>query len=533
MLADKLRSATAAPVPEGAWDLAYAYYNPPSGKWDISTADFVRSVSVGAQETSPNGISFKPDGTKMYIVGSSGDDVNEYTLSTAWDISTASYLQNFSVAGQETSPNGISFKPDGTKMYIVGSTGDDVNEYTLSTAWDISTASYLQNFSVAGQETSPNGISFKPDGTKMYIVGSSGDDVNEYTLSTAWNVSTASYLQNFSVAGQETIPQDIFFKPDGTKMYVCGSSGDDVNEYTLSTAWDISTASYLQNFLTSGFELLTGIFFRPDGAAMYLIGSSSVPTYSVQQYVLGGFSISAQETIPQGIFFKPDGTKMYVCGSSGDDVNEYTLSTAWDISTASYLQNFSVAGQETSPSGIFFKPDGTKMYVCGSSGDDVNEYNLSTAWDISTASFLQLFSVSAQELTPSGVFFKPDGTKMYIVGQSGDDVNEYNLSTAWDISTASYLQNFSVVGQDTSPSGIFFKPDGTKMYIVGFTGQGVNEYNLSTAWDVSTASFVQAFSVGSQGISVTDVFFKPDGTAMYTVDSQEDQVFQYSLGVQE
>jgi len=222
-----------------------------------------------------------------------------------------------------------------------------------------------------------------------------------------------------------------------------------------------------------------------------------------------------------------------VCGSSGDDVNEYTLSTAWDISTASYLQNFSVAGQETSPSGIFFKPDGTKMYVCGSSGDDVNEYNLSTAWDISTASFLQLFSVSAQELTPSGVFFKPDGTKMYIVGQSGDDVNEYNLSTAWDISTASYLQNFSVVGQDTSPSGIFFKPDGTKMYIVGFTGQGVNEYNLSTAWDVSTASFVQAFSVGSQGISVTDVFFKPDGTAMYTVDSQEDQVFQYSLGVQE
>jgi hypothetical protein len=72
--------------------------------------------------------------------------------------------------------------------------------------------------------------------------------VNEYDLSTAWDITTASYLQNFSVAAQETNPQDLFFKPDGTKMYVIGSSGDDVNEYDLSTAWDVTTASYLQNF---------------------------------------------------------------------------------------------------------------------------------------------------------------------------------------------------------------------------------------------------------------------------------------------
>jgi hypothetical protein len=100
------------------------------------------------------------------------------------------------------------------------------------------------------------------------------------------------------------------------------------------------------------------------------------------------------------------------------------------------------------------------------------------AWDISTASYLQNFSVAAQETVPRDLFFKPDGTKMYIVGSSGDDVNEYDLSTAWDISTASYLQNFSVAAQETIPSGLFFKPDGTKMYIVGFSGDAVNEYDL-------------------------------------------------------
>ena len=432
-IARKLMGVTKTAAPASTpWDVSNAVYNG-SPPFDI--------FSVIAQEAAPSGIFFKPDGTKMYVVGAGGDDVNEYDLSTAWDITTASYLQNFSVAPQEINPQDVFFKPDGTKMYVVGSTGDDVNEYDLSTDWDISTASYLQNFSVAAQEVNPAGLFFKPDGTKMYVIGSTGDDVNEYDLSTAWDVSTSSYLQNFSVADQEAIPSGIFFKPDGTKMYVVGISGDDVNEYDLSTAWDISTASYLQRF-----------FFRN------------------------------QEGTPTGLFFKPDGTKMYIIGYENDNIFGYTLSTAWDVSTAAWVtpttEYFSVAAQETSPQGIFFKPDGTKMYVVGSIGDDVYEYDLSTAWDVSTSSYLQNFSVTAQELIPTGLFFKPDGTKMYVIGSAADFVNEYNLSTAWDITTASYLQNFSVGTQDTSPQDVFFKPDGTKMYVVGVTGRAVLSYDL-------------------------------------------------------
>ena len=67
-------------------------------------------------------------------------------------------------------------------MYIVGNTGNDVNEYDLSTAWDISTAVYLQNFSVATEDVTPTGIFFNPDGSKMYVVGEAGDDINEYDL---------------------------------------------------------------------------------------------------------------------------------------------------------------------------------------------------------------------------------------------------------------------------------------------------------------------------------------------------------------
>ena len=254
-----------------------------------------------------------------------------------------------------------------------------------------------------------------------------------------WDVSTAVYLQNFDVSAQEVDPQDLFFKPDGTKMYVIGLAGDDVNEYDLSTPWDVSTAVYLQIF-----------------------------------------SVAAQEVDPRGLFFKPDGTKMYMIGTDGDDVNEYDLSTPWNVSTAVYLQNFSVVGQDISPHGSFFKPDGTKMYVMGYAGEDVIEYDLSTPWNVSTAVYLQNFSVAVQEICPHRLFFKPDGTKMYVVGDDGDDVNEYDLGTPWDVSTAVYLQNFSVAAQETAPNGVFFKPDGTKMYVVGATGDDVNEYDLGT-----------------------------------------------------
>ena len=44
--------------------------------------------------------------------------------------------------------------------------------------------------------------------------------------------------------------------------------------------------------------------------------------------------------------------------------------------------------------------------------------------------------------------FNNDGTKMYVIGQLGKDVNEYNLSTGFDISTASYAHNFSVSNED-------------------------------------------------------------------------------------
>jgi hypothetical protein len=193
------------------------------------------------------------------------------------------------------------------------------------------------------------------------------------------------------------------------------------------------------------------------------------------------FSFASEESSVQGIFFKPDGLKMYVVGSSGDAVYPYTLGTSWDVTTAVYDgASFSVAAQDTAPREVFLKPDGLKMYVVGATGVDVNPYTLGTAWDVTTAVYDGAsFNVSAQDTVPTGLFFKPDGTRMFVVGETTDTLYSYTLGTAWDVTTAVYDGlSFSVAAQEAAPSGVFFEPDMLTAFVVGSSPDSVYTYGV-------------------------------------------------------
>ena len=81
----------------------------------IAAPTLVDSFSVNSEETTPNGLSFNNDGTKMFIVGHQGDDVNEYTLSTGFDLSTATFVDSFSITDQDDEPGSLAFSSDGSK----------------------------------------------------------------------------------------------------------------------------------------------------------------------------------------------------------------------------------------------------------------------------------------------------------------------------------------------------------------------------------------------------------------------------------
>ena len=285
---------------------------------------------------------------------------------------------------------GKYLKTDGTTLSWDTLDASDITGFgtnTGITGWNYSGLSK----SIGTEETAPAGLFLSPDGLNMYVNGTTGDDVNQYTLSTAFDVSTATYLQSFSTAAQDSAPQDIFFKPDGLSMFIVGSTNDTVFQYTLSSAFNISTASYASK----------------------------------------SFSVTSQDTLPVGLWFKPDGTVMYVIGTTSDTVFQYTLSTAWDVSTASYASiSFSVASQETNATQVNLSADGLTMWILGTTGDDISQYALGTAFNVSTAVFQNSFYIGFQDTVPNGLFIDSTAdNRVYIVGQTNDTVFQYNTAT--------------------------------------------------------------------------------------------------------
>src|SRR6056297_2175486 len=79
----------------------------------------------------------------------------------------------------------------------------------------------------------------------------------------------------------------------------------------------------------------------------YFSGVASELNISNAQYNGNNFSVAAQETTPQGLTFNSDGSKVFIVGSAQDKIFEYDCSTNYDITSCSYSSNsFSVAAQE-------------------------------------------------------------------------------------------------------------------------------------------------------------------------------------------
>jgi DNA-binding beta-propeller fold protein YncE len=122
-------------------------------------------------------------------------------------------------------------------MFIGGDINDTIYQYTLSSAFDITTASYTGNSFYVGNEitSAPRTVFFRSDGINMFILDIGDDRVYQYTLSSAFDITTATYTGNsFYVGNEDATPVDLTFSPDGLNMFMVGVNNDTVHQYTLS-----------------------------------------------------------------------------------------------------------------------------------------------------------------------------------------------------------------------------------------------------------------------------------------------------------
>ncbi|MDQ3075849.1 MAG: DUF5011 domain-containing protein [bacterium] len=213
---------------------------------------------------------------------------------------------------------------------------------------------------------------------------------------------------------------------------------------------------------------------------------------------------------------------MYIIGVSGDRVYQYTLSTPWDLSTASYASKLSPSNGslDATTVKVFLKPDGSKMYLTGFVYGRVYQYTLSTPWDVSTATYDSLyFSTASQTTNPYATTFNSDGTKLFAVGPN-DIIHQYTLSTPWDISTTSYDSlSFNANSRDSNLYGLTLKPDDTKIYFTGATNDSIFQYSTTMVSDSTPPTITNVNSDKANGSYTTGEVIDIDVTFSEVVTS--------------
>ena len=229
---------------------------------------------------------------------------NKFTHSAGWLGFTEHEVQGvFKLRGIDDNGRYYRLKTIGGDFFSIGTTYDD------------------KSFDVS-EQGSGYGRSFvlSSDGTKMYLGQFGLANIYQYTLTTPWDISTATYdNKSFFTGDHVALPTSLFLSSDGTKLYMAAQDTASIHQYTLSTPWDISTATY-------------------DNEGFYL----DLDRMSMSMYI--------------------DETKLYVLSAGHKMIFQYTLSPSWDVSST--LSKSGLAG--TSP---YFFQFQSKLIV-GTGGDD-------------------------------------------------------------------------------------------------------------------------------------------------------------------
>ena len=294
-----------------------------------------------------------------------------------------------------------------------------------------------------GVGSTVNGVDFNNDGTKMFIVfqapeeGTTYSIVEEYNLSTPFNISTASYAGDSEICSLDTGDTtfgpvgrvyDIDFSRDGMKLLVArgGSGSNDENDdkvfmFNLTSPFDVSTCSFANDTNDLDSDTLQE-------------GSNAGPPKE------GGGSGNSKNRA-QAIKINDDGTKLFITmqGAGAYEVRllEYNLSTPYDLETISLVTSAGInleSSVEDNPNGLDFSKNGKRLFVLSHNNGQrsVTQISLTRAFDTSSFTIdgtIKLTSISGvPTIGPRGLAFSSSGLKMYVLdADSGSDAYEFDL----------------------------------------------------------------------------------------------------------
>lgn len=235
--------------------------------------------------------------------------------------------------------------------------------------------------------------------------------------------------------------------------------------------------------------------------SLYIVESRDPVNSLVSQHTMGtinvmssatpnntSFNVTAQVTDPSGIFIDNSRTKMFILDRDTRTLFRYTLVLPGQVNTAVYTGDFHSFAPSTHNviKEILFNPTGTRLYTIRDQGDDeVHQHDLGSPWDLSTVSTsYDTLSINPERVA-DGIFFGDSGTKLYVCGNNSLKVYRFDLTSAYDILTATFNQflDISVASERIEGASLSSAGDILFVYVDGI----FRTYDLASPWTLPNA----------------------------------------------
>ena len=368
---------------------------------------------------------------------------------------------------------------------------------------------------------------------------SAGTSINNswryYNISTG--ISSPLYTSNGAPTADDWYNITVTRDSGTTRFYVNNveTSSDTGDTHDITSATSVNVARYGANTTLNhigryaAFMVYHRVLTAAERAHNHKVFTSrylstvvwpNVDTWSLDTAAISYPSSAPGAMDPVNMTWNDDGTRLYIWGDTGANSGPWygddALTTPYVPQTQTGATQVANYGSLRVRGGVW-NADGTALIIPLYGNGTIRKYaNSGTAYNPNSGGDLTTTHSETFTFTPSqprSIDIHPDGTKMWVISNTtGRDIYEVNMSTPYDLTTASMGNEYEPAQADML--SMRFSPDGYKYYALALTTGVIHEYTVSTQWDISTSSYTSRSLNVKNSRSPIDFIISPDGTKM-------------------
>jgi WD40 repeat protein len=406
----------------------------------------------------------------------------------------------------------LGVSPDGSRVFVTGgSLGSGSGSDYATLAYDTSTGAKvwamrygLPNASI----DTATALGVSPTGSVVFVTGSASDGSargpDYATVAHAAATGRPLWVRRYNSQGNgDDHANALGVSPDGSKVFVTGSSSDRSTgeddyatvAYAAATGMRLWTNRY--NGPGSGGDIAFALDESPDGSKVFVTGQSGSDYATVAYDAFTGAQLWAAPYNGPGdsadgasaVAASPDGSSVLVTGGSlGSDGYDYAT-VAYDASSGAQLWAAPYNGPGNADdfaSAVVMSADGSTVFVTGESAGSLSFADYATlAYDVSTGEQLWESRYNGQANADDYAFAlgaSPDGSTAFVTGQSAGSTSSADYATvAYDALSGGQLweKRYDGPAHDYDVAhALGVSPDGARVFVTGGSpgSQSGNDY---------------------------------------------------------